>query len=317
MRRTKLIFLVLTLAVFTVKTAANESLFSDDFQNGNADNWKAGGDGDISLTTYRDNITLRMTKKALAATGVQVPGAGRISIGASFAADDLEGKDACLLEATLDGAKTWFEVLRVTDGQDDSVTLHTNAVTQTIDASVTRLFIRARVAGNAKNDTCWLDNVFVAWSPINDEQPEPIAQRTLTATFLNGNASLHAPVSSLEFAPTASSTESTQLFNANLIHSTDTAADGFTIITDTLNRAQNYSQTIKTLPAFNIHFIQSGRDLIPLERGVIKTNHPYWEWVVQPGAIWQEADDEGWSRAAVPFALQERAANCKHNGVLT
>ncbi|MFB1001015.1 MAG: hypothetical protein QMC22_00600, partial [Pseudomonadales bacterium] len=150
MKSTKSTICMLAAATFIINTAvASESLFSDDFQDGNADGWKAGGDGDISLTTYRDNVSLRMTKKALAATGVKIPGPGRISIGASFAADDLEKKDACLLEATLDGGKTWLEVLRVADGQDDSMTLHTNAITRTTDRSIDSAFIRSRVAGDA------------------------------------------------------------------------------------------------------------------------------------------------------------------------
>jgi hypothetical protein len=39
--------------------------------------------------------------------------------------------------------------------------------------------------------------------------------------------------------------------------------------------------------------------------------------MVEPGRVWDEAGDGGWSRAALPFALQERNANCTHNGLLT
>ena len=141
----KLIILGLAVAIIPSLATANEPLFSDDFQDGNADGWKAGGDGDIGLTTYKGNVALRITEKALAATGVKLPGPGRISVGASFAADDLEGKDACLLEATFDGGKAWIEVLRVEDGQDDSVTLYTDAITREVDESVASVFVRARV----------------------------------------------------------------------------------------------------------------------------------------------------------------------------
>jgi len=318
MKSTKSTICMLAAATFIINTAvASESLFSDDFQDGNADGWKAGGDGDISLTTYRDNVSLRMTKKALAATGVKIPGPGRISIGASFAADDLEKKDACLLEATLDGGKTWLEVLRVADGQDDSMTLHTNAITRTIDSSIDSAFIRARVAGDASNDTCWLDNVFISWAAINNDPLKTLTQRILTASFLNSNAALNAPVSMLEFVPAISAADSSQHFNASLTLDVDTTADGFTILHDSLNREKEHGQAIKTLPAFTFNFIQQGQDLIPFERGVIKSNHPYWELIMQPGLTWQETNDNGWSRAAVPFALQERAANCTHNGVFT
>ena len=219
------IILIFTLAATTVTAAASESLFSDDFQDGNAEGWQASGDGDISLTTYGDNVSLRMTKKALAAKGVAVPGAGRISIGASFAANDLEANDACLMEATLDGGQRWLEVLRVTDGQDDSVTLHTHAVTHDIDATITSAFVRARVVGNANNDTCWLDNVFIAWSPIDDGQVKTLAQRTLTADFLNSDKPLSQPVSLLEFTPPPSATAPSHRFNAHLSLDTVALAD--------------------------------------------------------------------------------------------
>ena len=311
------ITVLLALAVVTVTATATESLFSEDFQDGNADGWQASGDGDISLSTYGDNISLRMTKKALAATGVAVPGAGRISIGASFAANDLEANDACLMEATLDGGKNWLEVLRVADGQDDSLTLHTNAVTHDVDATITSAFVRARVIGNANNDTCWLDNVFIAWSSIDDGQAKTLAQRTLTADFLNGNKPLSDPVSLLEFTPPPSATAPSHRFNAHLTLDVAAIADGFYALRDSLNRVKQQGQAIKRLPAFSLGFTQQGRNLIPLNHGMMQDEHPYWELLVQPGTVWQESNDKGWSRAAVPFALQERAANCTHNGVFT
>src|SRR3546814_12265440 len=36
-----------------------------------------------------------------------------------------------------------------------------------------------------------------------------------------------------------------------------------------------------------------------------------------PGRVWDEAGDNGYSRVALPFALQPKNANCMHNGVLT
>ena len=311
------IVLTLVLVAASISATASQSIFSDDFQDGNAQGWQASGDGDISLTTYGDNVSLRMTKKALAATGVTVPGPGRISIGASFAADDLEAKDACLMEATLNGGKSWLEVLRIGDGQDDSVTLHTNAVTHAVDATITSVFIRARVAGNANNDTCWLDNVFIAWSPVNNDRTKKLAQRTLTAAFLNGDKPLSEPVSLLEFTPPSSAIEPPHQFEENLTVDVNTMADGFYAVRDSLNRVEQQGHIIKALPAFSLTFTQQGRHLIPLNRAVIRNEHPYWELLFQPGTVWQEDNDRGWSRASVPFALQERAANCTHNGVLT
>ncbi len=72
-----------------------------------------------------------------------------------------------------------------------------------------------------------------------------------------------------------------------------------------------------SLPPFSYQFIQTGTHLIPLERQVITTGHPSWDYILLPGRVWQEAGDQGFSRVALPFALQEVNANCIHNGVMT
>lgn len=72
-----------------------------------------------------------------------------------------------------------------------------------------------------------------------------------------------------------------------------------------------------TLPDFDFAFVAEGGVLIPLRRGVVESAHPAWDWVVEPGAVWREPGEAGWLRAALPVALQERNANCVHNGVLT
>lgn len=71
------------------------------------------------------------------------------------------------------------------------------------------------------------------------------------------------------------------------------------------------------LPDFSFEFVQKGTHLIPLQRQLIETGHPAWDYLLMPGRVWQEAGDEGFSRVALPFALQEVNANCVHNGVMT
>ncbi|GAB3011047.1 choice-of-anchor D domain-containing protein [Bowmanella dokdonensis] len=71
------------------------------------------------------------------------------------------------------------------------------------------------------------------------------------------------------------------------------------------------------LPPFSFSFVQYGTHLVPLERQIVATTHPSWEWILLPGRVWQENGDNGYSRVALPFALQEVNANCTHNGVMT
>lgn len=72
-----------------------------------------------------------------------------------------------------------------------------------------------------------------------------------------------------------------------------------------------------SLPPFDFTFVQYGTHLLPSDRQVVNTGHTAWEWVLLPGRVWDEGSDNGYSRVALPFALQEINANCTHNGVMT
>ncbi len=74
----------------------------------------------------------------------------------------------------------------------------------------------------------------------------------------------------------------------------------------------------RTLPRdFDFEFIQDGDALIPVRRGPIPGAHRWWEWILEPGRVWDEPGDKGFTRAAIPFSLEEKNANCTHHGVLT
>lgn len=81
-------------------------------------------------------------------------------------------------------------------------------------------------------------------------------------------------------------------------------------------QAGNYNDP-GTLPAFDFEFVQTGSHIIPKQRGLIVTGHGDWNYLLEPGRVWNENNDQGFSRAAIPFALQEVQANCTHNGIIT
>ena len=81
-------------------------------------------------------------------------------------------------------------------------------------------------------------------------------------------------------------------------------------IHDPDNIVGRFSTSIGHLPAFEFEFVQRQSDLVPIQRGVIRTEHPYWEYILQPGHVWKERGEGSWTRAALPFSLQERVANC-------
>jgi len=78
----------------------------------------------------------------------------------------------------------------------------------------------------------------------------------------------------------------------------------------------------KNFPGIVIQFFTYRDELVPSTQDVITPppelrGESYWEMVVQPGKIWSEPGDQGWSRAAFPFGLMHSIENETHNGIAT
>jgi len=79
----------------------------------------------------------------------------------------------------------------------------------------------------------------------------------------------------------------------------------------------NVEPEVPHLPEFNFEFVQSGNDFIPSQRGLIITDHPYWNYIIEPGQVWKETGDGDYSRVSFPFALVWKGSNAIFNGVMT
>ncbi|HSR48495.1 MAG TPA: hypothetical protein VLL77_10995 [Anaerolineales bacterium] len=75
--------------------------------------------------------------------------------------------------------------------------------------------------------------------------------------------------------------------------------------------------TVSHLPDFDFEYVQDGDDLIPVRRGMIITEHPNWNYLLEPGRAWSEPGDGGWSRASLPFSLVWKGSNAVFNGLMT
>ncbi len=82
------------------------------------------------------------------------------------------------------------------------------------------------------------------------------------------------------------------------------------------NEASEFNNP-QRLPDFSYQFVQHGTHMIPLDRGLQSVAGSDWEYILAPGRVWDENGDNNYSRVALPFAIQERNANCTHNGVMT
>ncbi len=73
-------------------------------------------------------------------------------------------------------------------------------------------------------------------------------------------------------------------------------------------------------PAISLPVVRHGDFLIPLERGIIYSGglgRSFWNVIASPGRVWQEAGDNGWSRASFPFVLTDNYVGQALNGLAT
>jgi hypothetical protein len=310
MRLRALLVLAALAAAFMPALALAAPIFSEDFEDGDAAGWAPSG-GDVRLTQYAGNTSMRLSGRAAVVTATSTRGYSGVAVSAALAANDLETGEYCLVEASADGGHTWMQVLRVDDGADDGVTLHTGALRHRSLDNAERVLIGARVVGNQDNDQCWLDNVRVAGTAVTDAGP----RSHLTRSLLTSDAALADLVPMAEFTPSADARAPSHSFRGALAF--DPAMTGFRLHRDTLNYLGDAALRLRAPPRFDFALVQSGDRLIPVQRGPIPSGHPSWEFSLEAGRVWDEPGDGGMTRAALPFALVETAANCTHNGVLT
>lgn len=79
---------------------------------------------------------------------------------------------------------------------------------------------------------------------------------------------------------------------------------------------------VQYFPAVRLGFITVDGDLVPLTPEVVRSGsaaagRSYWDLIVQPGQVWTEPGDAGWSRAAFPFALVHSLEGETHHGLAT
>ncbi len=297
--------------------ASAQVLFSEDFQDGKADGWQSMGKGTVSLSTYAGNVSLRLAGPASALIGLRIEGPERVRISAAMAAQKLGKKGACIAEASADSGKSWRRIVWVSPGQDDGLTLHQGrAVLVLAKTGGPPVLIRLRSLGKGRQHTCWADNITIE-ALAAPAKAGPAPRQALPAGFLTGNADMARPVPMRAYAPARNAAPAQGGFAGRLSFHVPPAEAHMKVLRDSFGFMHDPLEGLKAPPDFSLDFVQIGDRIVPVRRGLIRTDNQAWDIFVEPGRIWHEAGDGDFMRAAIPFALQERNANCTHNGVLS
>lgn len=143
------------------------------------------------------------------------------------------------------------------------------------------------------------------------------SSRTLSLEFMTSGGGLERPVVTTEYAPAAAAQAPGNRFEGRLRADTSQKVDHFLLLRDEFGLIAPERPGYDRLPAFDFEFVQVDDLLVPAEHGPVLNEHPWWEFVIQPGPVWDEPGDGGWTRAALPFALKEKREDCTHNGLMT
>lgn len=144
-----------------------------------------------------------------------------------------------------------------------------------------------------------------------------VSRSELSFTTLVNGGDPGSLVDYSHYALPASAATPTNNFEGSLELFGENTGGAFDEHVDTFRYTGNQDTTRKHLPEFDFDLVQTGSHIFPVQRGSIASSHPEWEYVLAPGRVWDEDGDGGYSRVALPFALQQKNANCIHNGVMT
>lgn len=306
-----------------VPAAAAVALFAADFQDGTTTGWTAVGSADVRLSTYQGNVLLRLSAGAAAIASFSSAGFRQVVVTLAFGGQHLGRDGACVADLSTDRGHSWNEAARLHPGEDDGVALHRNGALLAPLADANHVILRVRNAATGSRAACWVGDVRVEATPMlpgEHSASGAAVRRVLNASELGlaaPTAVSRGPWPMSAFARPADAHAPRQVFEGRLQLLAERPGAGFHVLLDRYGDAVAEQGAAAHLPAFDFEFIQSGDALVPVRRGAINSDHPQWEFILEPGRVWQEDGDGDFSRASLPFALEERNANCMHNGVLT
>lgn len=185
-----------------------------------------------------------------------------------------------------------------------------------ITLAITVLILFACSPGEIKTPTPISTQVIPTSTPSTStviQATQLIERQVLTFDQLMNSFAPGSPVDDGAFAMPEDAIPADHIFEGRLeLIGEDTAGNILVLRGD-----PDIDPRVPHLPEFNFEFIQSGDYFIPVKRGLIITDHPIWNYIIEPGRVWQEVGDGSFSRVSFPFALVWKGSNAIFNGVMT
>lgn len=337
-----LVIVSLLLPYQSTVYAQSTTIYTTNFNSGYSGWATSGNISGVATPSIQPN-SVRLRGTASITRTISTTGYSNISVTWNMAASSLETGDYCYIE--INTGSGWTAIGSITNGQDNSTFFNGTANNISGASQNANFQVRYRGNGATTGDYCYAEDITVTGTagaaPTNTPIPptstpgptstpppggsvpgDPLTGNgNVTRTLLTYNdlftGSSTAPVDDSAFALPANAAMPDHVFEGRLELLNEATSGGFSEIKDTYAYTGNGDHPRKHLPEFSFEFVQNGSHLIPVTQGLIYTTHQNWNYIIGPGRVWKENSDNGYSRAAFPFALVQRNANCTHNGVMT
>lgn len=154
----------------------------------------------------------------------------------------------------------------------------------------------------------WLGLSLLFWGGV------AAAERSdLSYSVLMDGPAPSGPVPESALAPPEGASGALHVFEGRLALLDESSAGEVRILADLNGIGAAHGR----LPEVDLELVQEGEYLVPAQRGLVVTGDLAWDLIVEPGRVWSEDGDQGFSRASMPFHLVQQGRSCVHNGALT
>ena len=308
--------------------AGSTTLLSETF-DGSLASWTLTGTATQTTSPILSGKSVKLPLRSTIGRIVSTVGYDTVTITVNLAAGSLEsGEDRCQVEYSTNKGQSYNLILTIYDGQDGGVFTTTTKVLPVEANNNANFMIRYRASGNLASDYCYAETTTITgvantFTPLGSPTmvttydtlsgSGAVTRTLLTYAQLTGTGQIAGPVDYSAYTMPVNAANPTNYFQAP-IESLDQATVGsYSSVVDLYSYNSAVERT--RMPKLYSAFISHGSHLIPVVRGFQLPEHPFWEWIVQPGRCWNENSDNGYTRCSFAFAITQKNSNCVHNGV--
>ena len=155
------------------------------------------------------------------------------------------------------------------------------------------------------------------WLAISIVSSNLFASSILNIEWLQKSDRVTEFVATSEFKPPHEAKSRVKQLAAKLTLSAIPETEKFNLLVNEFGHSIPKEWLVTQLPKMQFQIVIDNGIVFSDRVAIQSSEHPYWEWQISNGKVWQEDVKTGLIKAVLPFSVLEKNANCTHNGLLT